>query len=121
DISHTPTLDLAESTLTRACRGAVSSEGEQRAMVAILERESEVREDTLPTTASAIIEVDSVAKTYKSGDVVVNALRGVSLSVPRGEMLAIMGPSGCGKTTLLNCISGLDGVTSGTVKIAGSD
>jgi len=90
-------------------------------MVAILERESEVREDTLPTTASAIIEVESVAKTYKSGDVVVNALRGVSLSVPRGEMLAIMGPSGCGKTTLLNCISGLDGVTSGTVKIAGSD
>ena len=41
--------------------------------------------------------------------------------VRRGEMVAIMGPSGCGKTTLLNCLSGIDSITSGTVKIAGKD
>ncbi|RIK40582.1 MAG: macrolide ABC transporter ATP-binding protein [Chloroflexi bacterium] len=73
------------------------------------------------STSPAIIEVENVVKTYRSGDVVVNALRGVSLAVPQGEMLAIMGPSGCGKTTLLNCISGLDNVTAGSVRIAGSD
>ncbi|MGH2598226.1 MAG: ABC transporter ATP-binding protein [Dehalococcoidia bacterium] len=62
-----------------------------------------------------------VVKTYDTGDVKVQALRGVSLTVPRGEMLAIMGPSGCGKTTLLNCVSGLDTIDGGTVHIAGTD
>jgi len=60
-----------------------------------------------------------VHKTYNSGAVVVHALRGVSLAIPRGEMVAIMGPSGCGKTTLLNCFSGLDDLTSGDVLIEG--
>src|SRR3989475_183298 len=58
-------------------------------------------------------------KTYNSGPVTVHALRGVNLEIPRGEMVAIMGPSGCGKTTLLNCFSGLDGLTSGDVRIEG--
>jgi putative ABC transport system ATP-binding protein len=60
-------------------------------------------------------------KTYASGNVRVNALRGVSLSIPRGEMVAIMGASGCGKTTLLNCMSGLDTIDAGRVRIAGTD
>jgi len=68
-----------------------------------------------------IIEAQDVVKTYATGDVQVQALRGVSLSVARGEMLAIMGPSGCGKTTLLNCLSGLDTVDAGVVRIAGTD
>src|SRR6476646_3772063 len=68
-----------------------------------------------------IIGVEQVVKTYKSGAVVTHALRGVTLSVPRGEMLAIMGPSGCGKTTLLNCMSGLDTVTAGVIRINGTD
>jgi putative ABC transport system ATP-binding protein len=51
----------------------------------------------------------------------VQALRGVDLSVKRGEMVAIMGPSGCGKTTLLNCISGLDTFDEGVVHIGGVD
>jgi putative ABC transport system ATP-binding protein len=71
--------------------------------------------------AETIIGVENVVKTYTSGAVVTQALRGVSLTVPKGEMLAIMGPSGCGKTTLLNCISGLDTVTAGVVTIAGAD
>ena len=49
------------------------------------------------------------------------ALKGVCLSVERGEMVAIMGPSGCGKTTLLNCLSGLDDIDSGQVIVDGTD
>jgi putative ABC transport system ATP-binding protein len=69
----------------------------------------------------AIVEATNVVKTYSSGSAEVHALRGVSLSVPRGEILGIMGPSGCGKTTLLNCISGLDVIDGGSVRIDGVD
>ena len=68
-----------------------------------------------------IIEARDVYKTYDSGANPVPALRGVSLGVPRGEMVAIMGPSGCGKTTLLNCLSGLDTIDSGDIRIEGTD
>jgi putative ABC transport system ATP-binding protein len=66
-----------------------------------------------------IIQCNGVHKTYDTGRVKVHALRGVDLTVPRGEMVAIMGPSGCGKTTLLNCLAGLDFVDSGEVIIEG--
>lgn len=69
----------------------------------------------------AIIEATDVAKIYDAGAVSVQALRGVSLTVLRGEMVAIMGPSGCGKTTLLNCLSGIDDPSSGAVLIDGTD
>ena len=71
--------------------------------------------------ADPIIQVTDLVKTYDSGAVRVNALRGVTLSVEKGEMVAIMGPSGCGKTTLLNCVSGIDDPTSGSVKIEGTE
>ena len=58
-----------------------------------------------------------VNKTYNTGAVQVHALRGVDLDVRQGEMVAVMGPSGCGKTTLLNCLSGLDEIDSGEIKI----
>ena len=66
-----------------------------------------------------IIEATGIRKTYDTGRIQVHALRGVDLTVRRGEMVAIMGPSGCGKTTLLNCLSGLDGVDAGEVIIDG--
>ncbi|HRC61923.1 MAG: ABC transporter ATP-binding protein [Dehalococcoidia bacterium] len=72
-------------------------------------------------TTDSIIQVDGLVKNYDTGAVQVQALRGVSLSVRRGEMVAVMGPSGCGKTTLLNCLSGIDDVTSGRVLIEGTD
>lgn len=68
-----------------------------------------------------IIQVSDLVKTYSTGEVEVQALRGLTIDVPRGEMVAIMGPSGCGKTTFLNCVSGIDDVTSGSVLIEGTD
>ena len=66
-----------------------------------------------------MVSASSIQKTYDTGTVKVNALRGVDLDVKRGEMVAIMGPSGCGKTTLLNCLSGLDEIDAGQVLIDG--
>lgn len=66
-----------------------------------------------------IISANSVIKTYRSRDVVVEALDNVDFEVMSGEMVAVMGPSGSGKTTLLNCMSGLDSIDGGDVSIAG--
>ncbi len=70
---------------------------------------------------TTIIEAIDVRKEYTTGKLNLQALKGADLKITRGEVVAVMGPSGCGKTTLLNCLSGLDAVTSGTVRIAGPD
>lgn len=68
-----------------------------------------------------IIKVENVHKIYKSSEIAVNALRGVDLSINKGEFLVIAGESGSGKTTLLNIIGTLDLPTEGKVMLEGQD
>ncbi|OFW74967.1 MAG: macrolide ABC transporter ATP-binding protein [Actinobacteria bacterium RBG_16_68_12] len=77
-------------------------------------------QEAVPSARATIVEARSVRKTYDTGAVRVDALRGVDLALAQGEMVAIMGPSGCGKTTLLNCLSGLDSLDGGEVVIEGT-
>jgi putative ABC transport system ATP-binding protein len=67
-----------------------------------------------------IVQAEGVRKVYRGGTEV-EALKGVDLTVHRGEMVAIMGPSGSGKTTLLNCLSGLEEIDGGSILIDGKD
>ena len=66
-----------------------------------------------------IVECVEVNKTYKQGQVTVQALKGVCLQINKGEFLAVAGPSGSGKTTLLNMIGGLDRIDSGSIFVDG--
>ena len=68
-----------------------------------------------------MIQLDNVFKTYRMGRVEVNALRGVSLSIERGELMAIVGASGSGKSTLMNILGCLDKPTSGKYLFEGED
>jgi len=69
----------------------------------------------------AVVSAKDVTRRYGEGNTAVDALRGVSLDVTRGQLTAVMGPSGSGKSTLMHILAGLDRPTEGTVAIDGTD
>jgi putative ABC transport system ATP-binding protein len=70
---------------------------------------------------TTLVETKDVTKVYRTGQVAVHALRGVTLEIHQGDFAAIVGPSGSGKTTLLNLVGALDSVTSGELTVLGED
>ena len=67
----------------------------------------------------AFVEFKDVCKTYRTGEIEVHAVDGMSFEIEEGEFCVIVGPSGAGKTTVLNMLGGMDTVTSGTIMLAG--
>jgi putative ABC transport system ATP-binding protein len=67
------------------------------------------------------IKLDNVYKRYKMGEVVINALNGVSFQIDEGEFAVVVGPSGAGKTTVLNILGGMDSLDEGTVIVGNKD
>jgi putative ABC transport system ATP-binding protein len=68
-----------------------------------------------------LVSIEGVTKTYRQGEVEVQALRGIDMAIAEGEFTALVGPSGSGKTTLLNLIGGLDDVSAGRIAVGGQD
>ena len=73
----------------------------------------------MSSTDEPIIRIRNLRKTYRTGKVSVDALRGVNLTVPPGEFLSIVGPSGSGKSTLFHIVGGLTPPSAGEVIVAG--
>lgn len=73
------------------------------------------------TQSETLLSARGVSKIYRTGSTEVAALRDIDLDVHAGDLITVMGPSGNGKTTLLNCLSGIDTIDSGTVEIDGED
>jgi putative ABC transport system ATP-binding protein len=83
-----------------------------------------IDESSVPAPAQAggtVVSAADVTRRYGEGSTAVDALRGVSIDVQAGELVAVMGPSGSGKSTLMHILAGLDKPTSGSVMVAGTE
>src|SRR5438270_13566412 len=74
-----------------------------------------------PAAGDVVVAAHDLTRRYGEGETAVDALRGVSLDVRAGELVAVMGPSGSGKSTLMHILAGLDKPTAGTVEIAATE
>jgi putative ABC transport system ATP-binding protein len=79
------------------------------------------RAPTGPDATAPVIQLTGARKTYRTGSIEFEALRGIDLAIGTGEYVAIMGPSGSGKSTLMNVVGCLDVLTEGTYRLAGED
>ena len=70
---------------------------------------------------TALLELKEIRRSYPSGDGMVEVLKGITLTINAGEMVAIVGASGSGKSTLMNILGCLDKPTRGTYRVAGTD
>jgi putative ABC transport system ATP-binding protein len=78
-------------------------------------------EQQAQVNGTGVVSASDVTRRYGEGETAVDALRGVSLEIPKGQFTAVMGPSGSGKSTLMHILAGLDRPTSGAVSIDGTD
>ena len=86
-----------------------------------METVTQTDESAQAPPAGAVVSARDVSRRYGEGETAVDALKGVSLDILKGQLTAVMGPSGSGKSTLMHILAGLDRPTSGSVSIDGTD